>query len=96
MLREEMKCPECGETERFYIAASVWATTYPDEVAEVEDIEWDKSSYAMCGNCHTTGTVGEFAAVFEQHCLEEWAKGEREWTAYEKGEEVYRHPIERK
>jgi hypothetical protein len=93
-MREAMKCPECGETERFHIAISAFAVTYPDEVGAIEDIEWDETSYALCGECFTPGTVGTFAATFEAHILDLRAKGETEWAAICAGDVVVMEPID--
>jgi hypothetical protein len=94
MTREAMRCPECGETERFFIAATVWAEVYPDEVCDIEDIEWDDSSVAMCGNCYENGTVSSFNDSFEAHILELRTEGEEDWSAMSRGEAVYTTPID--
>jgi hypothetical protein len=55
-----IKCPACGNEDRFRIEVTVMATV-TDDGAEVEgDMEWDGNSYAECASCHEHGKLSHF------------------------------------
>lgn len=55
-----MKCPKCGSTGPFRIAATSLFTMYADGADDHEDIEWDGNSYCDCTACYHSGTVSDF------------------------------------
>lgn len=62
---ENIRCPECGNEDRFFIVATILADVTDDgaDVAEHSDVEWDRSSEARCPDC---GRAGEWASFFSQ------------------------------
>ncbi len=57
---EHIKCPACGNTESFRIAAHTLATVSDDGVEDHGDMEWGDDSYAECARCHRHGSLKEF------------------------------------
>ena len=60
----DIRCPECGYEDRFFIGATITAEV-TDDGAEIApsprgDIEWDEKSGIECPDCATTGTVSAF------------------------------------
>jgi predicted RNA-binding Zn-ribbon protein involved in translation (DUF1610 family) len=57
---EGVKCPDCGNEDRFFIAANVMVDV-TDSGADVEgDMEWDEKSFTRCPQCGMTGELRDF------------------------------------
>jgi hypothetical protein len=67
---EGIRCPQCGNVDRFMIAANVMAEV-TDDGADVASplfgngFEWDDSSFTRCPQCDTQGPLKKF------HCPQE-------------------------
>jgi DNA-directed RNA polymerase subunit RPC12/RpoP len=65
---ENIKCPACGNEDRFVIAARVMAEV-TDDGADVASpkygngFEWDNDSYARCPECEKEATLKEFYII---------------------------------
>jgi hypothetical protein len=62
---EGIKCPSCGNEDRFIIAASVMAEVTDDgaELASPQygnGFEWDDDSDCRCPECDLNGTLTDF------------------------------------
>jgi predicted RNA-binding Zn-ribbon protein involved in translation (DUF1610 family) len=57
-----IKCPECGNVDRFLIVATIVADVTDDgaDMAKHSDMEWDKNSHTRCPDCGKGGTLAEF------------------------------------
>lgn len=57
---ENIRCPDCGNEDRFRIEATSLFTVTDDGTDDYCDVQWDKDSYAECAECHRHGTLKEF------------------------------------
>jgi hypothetical protein len=57
---ENIKCPACGNEDRFRIAAKTIAIVTDDGVEDYGDMEWDDDSYAECTECLKAGKLRDF------------------------------------
>lgn len=57
---EGIRCPQCGNEERFRIAATSLFTVTDDGTDDYADVHWDDSSYADCPECGLHGTLKVF------------------------------------
>jgi hypothetical protein len=57
-----IKCPACGNEDRFRIAGRTLFTVIDDGTDDYTDVEWDDGSYAECAACHRPGTLKDFKA----------------------------------
>ena len=59
---EGIKCPKCGNEDRFFIAATIIAdvTDGGADVAKNTDMEWDDDSHTRCPDCGEEGVLGGF------------------------------------
>jgi hypothetical protein len=57
---EDIKCPECGNEDRFRIAATALFTVTDNGTDDYTDVEWDDDSHAECVECHRPGTIRDF------------------------------------
>lgn len=63
---EGIKCPDCGQEDRFIIAASV-KVEVTDDGADIASpfygtgFEWDDDSYTRCPECDREGTLKDFS-----------------------------------
>jgi hypothetical protein len=62
---EGIKCPSCGNEDRFIIAASVMAEVMDDgaELASPQygnGFEWDDESHCRCPECDLDGSLADF------------------------------------
>jgi hypothetical protein len=57
-----IKCPKCGNEDRFFIAAMILAEVTDDgaDIARNTDMEWDDESYARCPDCGEENALGVF------------------------------------
>ena len=62
----ELRCPKCGQSEKFHVFATVFVTVdgdaellTDDEVGSA-DIEYDKYSDTVCPKCDHSGEMWEF------------------------------------
>ena len=58
-----IKCPHCGSTGTFGIAATITATVNNQlDVVDTDntDIEWDDTSTVTCQECHAFGCLGQW------------------------------------
>lgn len=64
---EDVKCPACGNEDRFIIAATILAEVTDDgaEMAKHSDIEWDDSSWTRCPACNEAGPLARFRVAQE-------------------------------
>ncbi|MCZ2340456.1 MAG: hypothetical protein LC104_01510 [Bacteroidales bacterium] len=62
---EGIRCPQCGNEDRFMIAAKV-IVEVTDDGADIASpqygngYEWDDASYCRCPECDREGTLKEF------------------------------------
>ncbi len=56
---EGIKCPGCGNEDRFSIACTTLAEV-TDDGAEAGDMEWDDDSLTVCPECGRCGKLKEF------------------------------------
>ncbi len=59
---ENIKCPKCGNEQRFRIRATILAIVTDDGTEDYEDLDWNEESYIDCPACMKSGTVAEFTA----------------------------------
>ena len=59
---EGIRCPACGNEDRFRIAATSVFTVTDDGTDDHADVEWDDSSHAQCAECDRSGALGHFRA----------------------------------
>jgi hypothetical protein len=59
---EGIKCPACGNEDRFRIAATSLFTVTDDGTDDYADVDWDDDSYADCPECGRHGTLKDFRA----------------------------------
>jgi hypothetical protein len=59
---EGIKCPACGNEDRFRIAGTAVFTVTDEGAEDHGDIEWDDDSYADCPDCFRHGTLKDFRA----------------------------------
>lgn len=57
---ENWCCPDCGNEEKFEVAAMSTFTITDDGTDEFGDVEYDGNSHATCPDCGKTGTVNDF------------------------------------
>lgn len=59
-----IKCPTCGNEDRFFIAATIIADVTDDGAnrADNTDMEWDDASHTRCSDCGKDGPLAEFRA----------------------------------
>ncbi len=60
---EGIKCPECGNEDRFLIVATIVAevTDNGADIARHTDMEWDEASSARCPDCGMAGPLAAFS-----------------------------------
>lgn len=60
----KLRCPKCGSTDRFTIAATVWVKVSGDDYLEVIDEDGDREygseDACKCGECGHGDTLGAF------------------------------------
>ena len=63
---DDLKCPNCGQTEAFHIAATVWgrytANGFDQDAEDLPngDSDWDQYAACICPECHKSGLVEDF------------------------------------
>ena len=57
---EGIRCPQCGNEDRFRIAATSLFTVTDDGTDDYADVHWDDASYADCPECGLHGTLKVF------------------------------------
>ncbi len=64
-----IKCPRCGNEDRFLISASIVAdvTDAGADIASHSDIPWDDESSTICPDCGEAGELGHFHTKEEDH-----------------------------
>lgn len=72
-----IKCPACGNEDKFRIAAHTIATVTDDGTEDYGDIEWDDGSYAECTECLKAGKLRDFQVDVDaqgncRHCGREY------------------------
>jgi hypothetical protein len=58
-----IKCPGCGNEDRFRIAATSMFTVTDDGTHDYGDVEWDDDSYTECTQCYRHGTLKDFTST---------------------------------
>jgi hypothetical protein len=56
-----LRCPECGQEDKFQIDATVTLTVVGDDVSSEPDNTWESSSFTVCLGCDHEGTAAEFS-----------------------------------
>ena len=58
-----IRCPECGNEDRFLIAATILADVTDDgaDIAAHTDMEWDETSATRCPNCGHAAPLATFS-----------------------------------
>jgi hypothetical protein len=64
---EGIKCPGCGNEDRFVITVTALATVTDDGFTRMEGGDWDDSSHIRCPECGADGAVATFTAEEERH-----------------------------
>lgn len=63
---EGIRCPACGNEDRFLIEATLIMVVTDDGTMPVSgDICWDDDSYAECSDCRVPAKLGDFQTVAE-------------------------------
>lgn len=57
---ENIACPKCGYRDRFLITATTQFTMTDNGEDDHSDIDYDKSSFAICEKCHHGDKLSEF------------------------------------
>jgi hypothetical protein len=60
---EGIQCPQCGNADRFRIAATSIFTVTDDGTEGHGDVEWDDGSHAECAACRHRGVLKDFRAA---------------------------------
>jgi hypothetical protein len=60
---EGIKCPDCGNEDRFFIAGETVFTVTDDGTEDHGDIAWDDDSYTRCPECDREGALKDFKAI---------------------------------
>jgi calcineurin-like phosphoesterase family protein len=55
-----IKCPVCGNEDKFRIRATTLATVTDDGIEDYADMEWDDDSHAECTECLKAGKLRDF------------------------------------
>ena len=57
-----VKCPQCGNDERFFIVATILAdvTDCGADIADGSDMHWHDASMTRCPDCNKDGPLAEF------------------------------------
>lgn len=64
---EGMRCPECGNHERFIIEAATSTMFEKDGSSDYGgDMTWDNDSYCRCPECDKEGEVADFSKKSKQ------------------------------
>jgi hypothetical protein len=59
---EGIKCPACGNEDRFRIAGTTVFTVTDEGTEDHGDIEWDDDSHVECAQCYHHGALRDFSA----------------------------------
>lgn len=59
---EGFRCPNCGNEDRLFITATIWAEVTDDGagIADGCDMDWDGTSMTRCPECGSNGPLSEF------------------------------------
>ena len=65
---ERIRCPHCGNQDRFLIVATVLADVTDDgaNIANGSDWHWDDASMTRCPDCDRDGPLAEFHHIEEE------------------------------
>ena len=55
-----IKCPQCGNEDRFSIMGTSLFIVTDDGAEQTGDIEWDENSLCVCYGCYRKGKLSEF------------------------------------
>jgi len=57
-----IKCPKCGNEDRFFIVATIVADVTDDgaDIAKHTDMDWNDASHTRCPDCGETGELCQF------------------------------------
>jgi DNA-directed RNA polymerase subunit RPC12/RpoP len=55
-----VRCPKCGFTDCFRIAAICWAEVIDDGVEGADEYEWNEDSWCECYRCSYAAKYVEF------------------------------------
>ena len=71
-----IRCPQCGNEERFVIGAEAFFSVTDNGTEGYEDVEWDDGSYCRCVKCGKSGVLADFADDSEEVEVEPEYTGE--------------------
>jgi len=57
---EGIRCPECGQTDRFEIVGTAVFDVTDDGTDNFHNVEWDNESSTCCPDCGHRGKLDEF------------------------------------
>ena len=57
---EGIRCPHCGQEDRFHITATVTCAVTDEGSDPVGHHSWDDGSFTSCPECGLQGTLKEF------------------------------------
>ena len=57
---EGIRCPECGQDERFHIEALITCFVTDNEIDSGDDTDWNDENYCCCVECLCDGPVKSF------------------------------------
>lgn len=60
---EGIRCPACGNEDRFRIAATSIFTVTDDGTGDHGDVEWHDGSFTECAGCSRSGILKDFRAA---------------------------------
>lgn len=82
---EGMRCPKCGNFERFKIVGTQLYRVSADGTDDAGgEIEWDNDSLAVCPDCSFQGTVGDFLTerALDPMSPEVFFRGRSHWDVH--------------
>ncbi len=73
---EGIKCPKCGQEDRFIICVSGAAVVTDDGIEQSYDSDWDNDSFIMCHDldCEHEGKIKDFTAPATKEEIAKWQK----------------------
>jgi hypothetical protein len=57
---EGIRCPTCGNEDRFMIEATAWVEVLDSGIDDYEETDWTDDSSIVCQHCYHFGTVKKF------------------------------------
>ncbi len=60
---EGVRCPACGNDERFWVAVTAFAEVTDSGPEDFRDVNWSEESDILCPRCNASGRVADFRAT---------------------------------